>query len=522
MTIGGMNRLTAASLLVMLALANASASCGGPDGCSFSTSSLLQGQHVRADKKADVEVREEEDEGQQAKAHANRSHDDPDAYMNFCETHQVDRRRREGSCNCRRRWSAWGWDHDYKCVGDEMKKRQAPTPKPTAEITHHHEEDLLTVMSYNTYLLGAELLGGVFDFAIDIRPNLDQRGPLTADWFNSMEHNEAPDVLVLQEIYSDQGEDMMRRICSNIWTKNTNLVGNHRHGPYISCDQPGSPFGYATRVLNPTHGVLKMTGGVVILVRKGIEITDTDDVQFEGCAGDHCYTDIGFWAVTIEKGSKKCLVIGTHATAYEENEYVLRREKEFKQMRDYVNTHTDQGGRVVFAGDMNVFTNDYKDKDGNTVVVTEFGKMLELLGNGPNAPAMAGTHVPRGFWLELNQSMAASCTPVTNHFLEVIPIELRLGNQTYDWVLAPGPGDPLATPYEMKYQMVPVQAHICYEVEEARSGWPKGTMTDELSDHYAIFTAIRWTEQAPEYTTVLKGHRGADSGRLPSATSCPQ
>lgn len=508
-----MHYLTCLSIAAMLLHASADeigavsqsqdAACSANDKCV--AHSLMQTKRSLAGSGAGSLA---EDVTSGAEGEGSSSDDDYDT-MDYCRPYEVDRRRRAGSCSCRRRWSSWGWDGEYKCDGNTMLKKRVPTPSPT--IHGDAEEDLLTVMTYNTYLLHVQVL-----VDIDVRPNLDERANLTAKWFNTLQPAEVPDVLVLQEIYSAQAENMMREICNTIWTKNSEVVGDHAHAPYIPCDAPNSPFGYATRCLNPTSSLNPIkTGGVVVLVKKGIEIDGpVDDVQFEGCVGEHCFTDIGFWAVKLKKGSQPYVFIGTHATAYEA--YAERREEEFQQIRDYMNNHTAEGDRVVIAGDMNVFTNDYKDKDNNTIHPTEVSTMLNILG-GPNAPATVGTNVPDGFWLKLDSPMTDSCIPEANHFLAVIDDEIRLGPQRYDWILAPGPGDSLATPVEMRWQIVPVQADTCYKTEDARH--PANTMTDELSDHYGIFAAIRWTEDAADYTTEVQGHTG-HSGSLPSGPTC--
>lgn len=294
------------------------------------------------------------------------------------------------------------------------------------------------------------------------------------------------------------------------------MFGDHAHAPYIPCDAPSSPFGYATRCANPTAGNVVKTSGIVVLVKKGIEMEgSTEDVRFRDCKGQTCLSARGFWAVRFRKGSQPYLFLGTHTIAYEQ--YYETRLKQFQQIRRYIDGHTAGGDRVVIAGDMNVLTNDYVDDHGNTVHPAEVPSMLNTLGGGPNAPAKAGANVPDGFWLKLNSPMTDSWIPETNHFINAVPEYVLDGPQRYDWILVPGPGDRLATPFGMRWQIVPVNAGTCYESETP--GYPAGTMTDELSDHYAVFAEIRWTSDAPDYTAVVQDHRG-HSQTLPSGTTC--
>lgn len=432
----------------------------------------------------------------------------------YCRPYQVDRRRGGGSCSCRRRGALWGWDGDYHCRGNSMVKKYAP-PGPGATP----DQDLLTVMTFNTYLLRIKFFG-VIQYSES--PDLDVRAAGIATWFNTLQPAEVPDVLVLQEIYSDEAQDLMRKICSSTWTKDTKVFSDYAHAPYIPCDEPSSRFGYGTRVTIPTAGNVVKSGGIVVLVRKGIEMEGaTEDERFDDCAGQTCLSARGFWAVRLRKGTQPYLFIGTHAVAY--TQYDETRQKQFQQIRTYIDDHTVEGDRVVIAGDMNVMSKDWVDENGKTVHPTEVPNMLNTLGcqnqNGcsKNAPATAGTHVPDGFWLKLNSPMADSATPTTNHYTHVIPEDARLGPQQYDWIIAPGDGDRLATPFEMRWQIAPINADTCYNSEQP--GYPKGTTTDELSDHYGVFAAIRWTSDAPEYTTSVQGHRG-HSQVLPSGPTC--
>lgn len=166
-----------------------------------------------------------------------------------------------------------------------------------------------------------------------------------------------------------------------------------------------------------------------------------------------------------------------------------------------------------FAGDMNILTNPYFDKNGNREFENETQGMLAALGTS-RAPASGGTWVPEGFWLPLNSPLTATADPARNHYIHHDSDESRLGAQTFDWIITPGRGDVLATPAKAKVQVVPVKADSCFQSEEAH-----GKYTDDLSDHFAIFAHICYDTNVCASLPQVSGHRGY-ANRLPSGPDC--
>merc|ERR1712048_60385 len=151
---------------------------------------------------------------------------------------------------------------------------------------------------------------------------------------------------------------------------------------------------------------------------------------------------------------------------------------------------------------------------GYTHTDLETAGMLDALG-APGAPATGGTLVKEGFWMPLDTPLDVSWDARHNHFVghQYGPDdEAYEGSQMFDWVLAPGVNDRLASPKDMRRQVVPVLADECYSSEEA-----PGTFANDLSDHYGIFAQLCYQGPCPEVQEVI-GHRGA--GQVPSSLYC--
>mmetsp|Transcript_51446 Transcript_51446/g.102206 ORF Transcript_51446/g.102206 Transcript_51446/m.102206 type:complete len:481 (+) Transcript_51446:55-1497(+) len=396
--------------------------------------------------------------------------------------------------------SEWARLHCCKCGGGHQ----------TIDAVKKADQDLLTVMTYNTYLLRINIV-----MVVDEKPNLDIRAKEISDWFQTLQTEEVPDVLVLQEIYASEGQDLLTQMCNKAWRKNSGLA-SHPHHHYLPCDVPNSPFGFATTCVNPTAWLNPVkTGGVVVLLKKGLELVSAEDVAYDDCSGLECFTKLGFWAIKLRKGDQIYWAFGTHAIAYEDPEFIKIRQKQFKQMRQYIDNHVENGARLVIAGDMNIFTGPYQDEKNVTHTPAELEPMLANLGSA-DSPATVGELVPRGFWLPLASDMKYSADPVWNHIIRAIPDERRLGAQRFDSVIAPGPGDRLTSPETMRFQIVPVKSDDCFVTEQV--GYPAGTKTDDLSDHYAVFAELRYSAEAPR-CAVVHGHQGSKK-QLPAGPTC--
>lgn len=397
-------------------------------------------------------------------------------------------------------YGAGCWSGDKVCCCD----RTGPPPgwRP--------DQDRLTILNMNTYLLEVRVIGPV-----NKKPNLEERASGIARWFNTLSEAEVPDVVVLTEILSWDAEEMIQRICSDLWDKNS---GGDR-AKFMPC-RDSSKFGFATQQVN-ARGILDPLkgGGVVVLVKRGSEITAASDQEFSECASDDCLASKGFWAVQMLKGTQKYWVFATHAQAYGGNDNVAARRAQFKQMRTYADAHVENGARIVFSGDLNIFTGSYVDDDGNTVTQIETQDMLAQLG-GPGVPATGGTVMPLGFWLRLDEpiegsgGLPASADATKNHFIYNLPDERRLGSHMFDWNVVPSRGDRLAAPATAKFQVLPVKDTSCFG-----SDLVSGRSTDDLSDHNAVYSELCYASEGCPSAPALSGKRGV-AGRLPAGPYC--
>jgi len=355
--------------------------------------------------------------------------------------------------------------------------------------------DCLTVFNFNTYLLEVSLC-----VQLVRKPNLEERADAIAEWFSTLSPDELPDVLVLNEIYAYAAERMLRALACKGWSKNRPLGGNARN--FMECD-PESKFGFITQVVNST-GYLNpiKEGGVVILVRRGLELVRAEERAFTAKAGSDALSQKGFWAVKVLKQDQPYWVLGAHLQAWPGSVNRKVRVEQCQEMRAFVNQNVEAGGRVCFAGDM------------NTSEAGEDLAMLKALG-GPGAPATTGEHSARGFWMKLDESLECTIDPRRNHYSFASEDDRINGCQCLDWVVAPGVSDRLATPTALRYQYVPVKSNK-YMVSEAirDPATRRGYSTDDLSDHYGVFAQLWFGAGSPPALTPVAGHRGA-AGRLP-------
>jgi hypothetical protein len=168
-------------------------------------------------------------------------------------------------------------------------------------------------------------------------------------------------------------------------------------------------------------------------------------------------------------------------------------------------------------------------------VVTEIETdgMLNALGS-EGAPATGGTQIPQGFWKHLQAEVTVSADVEKNHFLLNLPDETRLGSQQFDWVVVPSKGDSkLEAPKSSRFQFVPMKSETPFD-----SSLVSEQLTDDLSDHYAIFAELCYSSECPDVVdgsgnllpaaleeprTVdrLTGHDGS-CNHLPSVGACTQ
>jgi len=385
------------------------------------------------------------------------------------------------------------------------------------------EADKLTVLMYNTYMLD-----------IGAGHSLDARSRLMADWFETLNEDALPDVLVLLEIHSDAGEALVQRICSDKFLRRVPVGGFGRRRrmmasetqyPFMPC-RSSSPFAFTT-LTNNAPRVMK-GGGVVVLVRKGVQMEAAYDEMFTDRRGWQRFAGKGFWAVRATKADKHFWVIATHTHPYAR--YADARRSNFAQIRAWVDAHVEDGSRLVFAGDMNTLTQPFTHHDCTVSTAVETANMTRLLG-AASAPAIAGSLEKDGFWLPLDTPLEQSWHTPSNHFAtHLYPKGSKgyEGDQMLDWVLSPGEGDRLEVPHEFKRQVVPLVSSECFpttfEVDDDSEddfvvgGTFQGT---DLSDHYGVFALLCYNDVREGSCTspAVEGHRGV-AGTVPSPVDC--
>jgi len=218
-----------------------------------------------------------------------------------------------------------------------------------------------------------------------------------------------------------------------------------------------------------------------------------------------CFVRYGFWAIELTKGSEKYWLFAASAVPHEGKTHQKMRQRNFKQMREYINANVKDGENIVITGGLNIFTGPFEDSVGRIHWPNELEKTLTNLG-ADGAPASFGELRSTGFWLPLNYSLNVTRDPTNNYFVSAVPSLAQQGHQQFDWVLVPGKGDRLATPSRLQYQVVPIKSDTCYPSEQP--GLKQGKNTDDLSDNYAVFAETRWKNSAPEVNPI-QGHRGA-------------
>lgn len=347
-------------------------------------------------------------------------------------------------------------------------------------------------MNFNTYLLEVSV-----GFQVLRKPNMEQRAAGIEEWFNRLSLEELPDVLVLNEIYSYRAELLVQRIACKQWSKNKSkyVWGDRR---IMQCDRT-SNFQAVTAVVNATSVANPVKeGGVVVLVKRGLQMLSAEERVFRHASGSDWMSRKGFWAVKVQKGSKGYWVLATHTQAWPGVQETQIRLSQFRQMRAFVDEVVEDGSRVCFAGDMNITTHPNElTGPGNE----QFG-MCQALG-APGVPAMAGSLVKRGFWVQLDADLEFSADADSNHYVSCDATAREHGSQQLDWIIAPGVGDRLAAPNAMRFQYVPVKASNPFASELV-----KGVQADDLSDHYAVFAHLWYgLGECPSIASIC-GHRG--------------
>jgi len=299
----------------------------------------------------------------------------------------------------------------------------------------------------------------------EIAPDAAERGPRMVEWFNN---DELSDVVVLQEIWSDHGADVLRGLCNDDWTR----IGAEAGGTYshdekftnkvIHC-RDDSKFSMATSIVGPStadqyspnHKLgFQISGGVVILVSKGVEITEAHDEIFTDREGEDAIANRGFWSVKVVKDEQSYRVLGTHASPYEGKRE--ERQLQFQQMRRHMDSLTES--RVVVTGDLNIF-------------IDELDQTRQTL-QGEDAVCTIGTNTNSPFTHDI----------IDNYYVSKYPEEVALGNQQFDLVFA---CESDGNSPSVQYSTVKVRSQVPFQSS-------LGDVTSELSDHFAVKSAITW------------------------------
>lgn len=246
--------------------------------------------------------------------------------------------------------------------------------------------DQLTVLSFNTYLMQAPFVGHL---GIANKPQLKNRADRIARWLETLPAEAVPDVMVFQEIFSHAATEIFRRVCSEDYRRvsappRASRVSNFTQSrasmaplgdgaapvesgmdTIFPCNVKDSKFGYATVALNKEKKQSMLCGGVVILSKKGVKLSEYQEHQFADATHADKYSRKGFMIVRVdreeeaEKFSEPTYVVGTHTQAWADNLAVDMRREQFWQIRRATQGLPGRAGqppRIAFAGDFNVET----------------------------------------------------------------------------------------------------------------------------------------------------------------------
>lgn len=332
------------------------------------------------------------------------------------------------------------------------------------------------VLSANVYLLHAEIFG----LTVTTKPDINQRVDGLARWFGSLDAADVPDAVVLQEVMAAPGARLMRSLCGDHWK--SSMEAN------VTQCEPGKLFGYASAsVYRP--GYVSLEGGVVVLSRAGLTLSDVRVEPFSKCTRGtaDCFAQKGYVSARVECSERQCetwRLVGTHLQAWPEGQPA--REFQAGQIGAHVAELRQMGdhGLVVVAGDFNAETKGELDP-----------LFVQLAASNPG-------FAPRGFWLPSTADIGASFQSGAAGNLYPDPGQAS----KVDFVLmASGSAH---APVKMRWQYLALKAERCFPTE-----LEPGITTDDLSDHYAVYAELCRGSHCPAGKR-LAGHLGAaaDSG----------
>jgi len=353
----------------------------------------------------------------------------------------------------------------------------APMHRGNATLSEDRA-DVFSILNTNTFLLeirlgGYSVLGG--GVGVVTKPDMKQRADGFVQWFGSLKSKDVPDVVVFNEIFSKQGSTVLKRLCNPKWKRNAAQV--------VECVST-SKFGSATRVLNPA-GYVKISGGVVIMVRKGLELADFAEEPFEDKDIEDGMSQKGFLRVKVRNHPVGDVwVIGTHTQAWPANAAI--RVNQFKQIWTHIQKTIPAGERVILAGDMNTESPEIQD-------------MKQAL-HAENPPVNEN-----GFWMPLRTPLRYSSygSGGQNAYLNH-DIKEALEKSPHDQILYVSDQSGYKSPTSMQWQYLPMKSDTCFETGLASN--VKTIQIDDLSDHYAAYAELCFGERCAP--SELSGHRG--------------
>eukprot|EP00930_Biecheleria_cincta_P058661 TRINITY_DN44467_c0_g1_i1.p1 TRINITY_DN44467_c0_g1~~TRINITY_DN44467_c0_g1_i1.p1 ORF type:complete len:492 (-),score=73.83 TRINITY_DN44467_c0_g1_i1:63-1538(-) len=336
--------------------------------------------------------------------------------------------------------------------------------------------DVFSVMNCNTFLLEIRLFGWAGGgIARGKKRNMQQRSDGFVEWFRTLQPKDVPDAVVFNEIFSKAGSSVIKRLCNPEWKRN---------GPQVLECKDGSDFAAATRVLNPA-GRIKISGGVVIMVRRGLEISDFAEEAYVDHDLEDGMSQKGFLRVKVRKHSVGDVwLIGTHTQAWPENKNI--RVQQFKQVWKHINEHIPRGERVIVAGDFNTETPELPDMK------------RELHAESPPI-------TEAGFFMPLRTPLKYSTygSGAQNAFIHHDAHEFH-DMSPHDQIVYVSSQAGYSEPKSMTWQYLPMKSETCYDTNLASS---KMTIqVDDLSDHYAVYAELCFGSNCA--FTELSGHHG--------------
>ncbi|CAE7188984.1 unnamed protein product [Symbiodinium necroappetens] len=340
-------------------------------------------------------------------------------------------------------------------------------------------EDVFSIMNVNTFLLEVRIAGWAprQGLAFGSKPDMQARADGLVRWFQELKEDEVPDVVVFNEIFSKAASTIFRQLCNPQWRRN----GWYAKDNVLACSTAGH-FGFATRVLNPA-GWVKISGGVVIMVRKGLYISDFHEEAYV----DHDFEDgmsqKGFMRVRVGHPSiGDVWVIGSHTQAWPQNAGI--RVKQWKQMWRHIDATIPEGSKLVIAGDMNTETSEVETMK------------KELHSESPPLDES-------GFWLPLRTPLPYSSYGGggQNAYLHYDNQETH-EKSPHDQIMYVSAGNKYLSPKSMRWQYLPMKSDDCFP---SAITTPNISM-DDLSDHYAAYAQLCYGSRCQ--IQQLSGHRG--------------